>query len=459
MLKYLLIPLGILAGIILAAPQLVIVGYLFLIIPGLILTAIPTVFVYLLAVFLIRCALPMEPGIKATMTSAGLAIAIGFAVMLPWRMAEIQRYEIAAHPDRVSAEELALSGNVLLDFSQDRTRSRGQVKCDHLCIALLDTPGVKSVTRVSGKGSATYRLGAVAPGRLVLPVRPQEIFRAFDRLSPGTRVQNSQQWKECNQALLADWALRIAQGEELKEDETLAEDQIDWHISYQDVSQHGQPRVRRLEIRDGDGNVKRRMSLVEHRVPAPIFYFGFDAGSAVDSFRGAKFTIGGSVYSNQESGYRIDPEVELLRLTRIPMPNPDVNAIAHLESQLLEALDNPQATDAQLLLAPMWLSQFQYDACEKQLDTIAKILLNQRIDDPHEQLRQALRSRTDLTKLRDGLAIRFLNANEPRAQRWYVSALVDLPQATFAQPSRFEQEIWSRAITDDEAARFLGAFG
>jgi hypothetical protein len=33
-----------------------------------------------------------------------------------------------------------------------------------------------------------------------------------------------------------------------------------------------------------------------------------------------------------------------------------------MEQKLAESLDDPNATDAQLLLAPMWLKLFQYEA-------------------------------------------------------------------------------------------------
>jgi hypothetical protein len=45
--KYALVITGLLAGIAIAAPDLVLLGYVLLIVPGIILTIAPTVFVYL----------------------------------------------------------------------------------------------------------------------------------------------------------------------------------------------------------------------------------------------------------------------------------------------------------------------------------------------------------------------------------------------------------------------------
>ncbi|MCS7465637.1 hypothetical protein NZK35_02990 [Stieleria sp. ICT_E10.1] len=450
MLKYLLIPLGILSAIILAVPNLVVLGYFFLVIPGLILTIIPTVFVYLFATFLIRPFVPSSSRVGASVIAFGMAIALGFLVMLPWRMIEVRRFEQAALPDIAASPAIRLTGNVLVDFPPNPRRSASALTCDHRCTALLDTPGVESVTKVCGDDAATFRRGPNAAGTLAQPDQPQKILDAFDRLSGTRGMRRFEERRRLDRALQADWALRIAQGDTLREHAPLGAKHIDWRVIYQVDRRRGEPRVERLEIRDHTDAVMARKSLVKHRIPSPFFYFGFEG-----AMTNARFTVGGSNDSNQTRYYDFDPDVELLRLTQIRQPNPAPDSVERMQQKLAETLDDPNATDAQLLLAPLWLRLFQYEAGQDQIDTIAKILLDERIADPHQLLRTTLRSKTDLTALRMGLAKRFLAADEPQARTWYVSALVGLPTATFAQPSNDEQAIWDRATSVQEAAPFL----
>ncbi|KAA5539226.1 hypothetical protein FYK55_25255 [Roseiconus nitratireducens] len=455
MLKYLLIPLGILSGILLALPQLVVVGYIFLIIPGLILTIIPTIFVYLLATFLIRCLLPLSPGIGATLVAAVLAVGLGFVAMLPGRFAAKDQFQQAALPDIVATERIRLTGNVLVDFPPNLMRSKPPIDCDFICTSLLGTPGIESVTRVSRGDSVTFRKGSEAPGTFVLPDQPQRILKVLDQLSKDRVHRNFQERKERDRKLQAALALQIAHGEPFRRSDPLADDSIDWRVTFDNLREKGQPRVERLEIRDSTGTVQFRKSLVTHRVPAPFFYFGFQIGSAASGFSSAKFVVGGSRYSNQERYYRLDPAVELVRAVEVSEPQPASDSLAQMEQELSEVLDDSNATELQLLLAPLWLQLFQYDAGEEHLDTIAKILLDERIPDPREPLQSALRSRTDLTPLRAGLAIRFLTATDPKSQTWYVSKLVDLPDGTFAQPTADEIAIWDLALSSHQAAPFV----
>ena len=454
--KYALIFLGVLTAVLLAAPQLVIVGYVFLIIPGLVLTFIPTIFIYLLAMTLIRRTLPETAGVGATVTSAGLAFALGFLVMLPWRAIEMHRFQAASLPDIDTPQLIRLGGNVLIDVPSTPGRSNEGISCDHLCTALLATSEVRSVTRVIGDDAVTFRYGVSAPGTLVRPEHPQRIFESFNKLPQHRSAGGSfEAAKQLERNLQADWALRIAGGQVLTEDLAIPEEDVDWRVSFVDSHEPGRPRVQRFEIRDRDGNVRVRKSVVEHRVPAPFFRFGFKSGSGVDGFAGATFRIGGSRYATHRPYVEIDPTVELLRATTIPKPHPEPDAMERMERELTAMLDDAEANAARLTLAPLWLSTFQYDAGEEQIAAINRILLDDRIDDPHELLRKALRSSTELTGLRAGLTHRFLSAQEPRARSWYVACLVKLPDATFAMPTAEERVIWASATTIPEAAPFL----
>ncbi|TWU58531.1 hypothetical protein Poly51_13100 [Rubripirellula tenax] len=79
--KVALVITGLLAGLALAAPVLVVVGYFFRIIPRLVLTFAPTVFVYSVLTALIRCVLPIESSIKSSAVGLEVAILLGWLVM------------------------------------------------------------------------------------------------------------------------------------------------------------------------------------------------------------------------------------------------------------------------------------------------------------------------------------------------------------------------------------------
>lgn len=454
MFKWVLVLLGLVTAVLLAAPQLVIIGLICLILPGLVLILLPTAFVYLLATSLIRIALPIRGEVLANVTAFALTLGLSAALMLPWRQYEQQKFAQAALPDILPADKLAIVGDILVDWPSYNVRDKGDISCDYLCVALLDTPGVTSVTRTDERRSATFRIGANNAGELVLPVEPQEIRQEFDKLLPRQHVHFEAR-KQADRELQAEWAVRIAQGEELRRDLPIDPRDIDWTIRFERVREEGQPWIERLLVLDRKGDVKVRKSLIRQFVPGSLFYFGFEGGSSADGFNGARFTVGGSTVSNQPRFYDLDGEVELLRSVDIPRPTPRPNSVAQAERTLLELLDDPNATPAQLLIAPMWLTQFRYDADKDQLDTIAKILADDRIADPAELLDKALSSRTDLTLLRAGLAKRFFVATEHKSQSWYIASLVGLPAGTFAQPTDDEKAIWSKAIEVQVAAPFL----
>ncbi len=455
MVLWALIPLGLLAALVLAAPQLVIVGLVFLILPGLALAVVPTLFVYLLATSLLRWALPIPSAIGAYLTAFLLTLGLSGVLMQPLRIHEQKQFATAVLPDVAPSPKLKINGDVLVDWPRFGQQSPGVVACDYLCTALLDTPGVTSVTRSTPDGAATFRRGAHHAGTRVLPDDPHGLLEKFAQLDGGRRNADFQAKVQADRALQADWALRIAQGDELRRDVPIASEDVDWTIRFETTREPGRPHVERLEVLDKTGTVVARKSLVRHFVPAPLFYFGFQGGSAVDGFSGARFTLGGSSVSNQPRYYSLDGAVELLRSVDIPRPTPRPDSIAQVERTLREVLDNPEATETELQIAPLWLAQFRYNAGADQLDLIARILGDERIPDPAELLRDALASRADLTPLRDGLALRSRTATEPKSRAWYIAALVGLADGTFANPTENERALWSQALTVNEAAPFV----
>ncbi|MFN8738495.1 MAG: hypothetical protein ACK5YR_01130 [Pirellula sp.] len=439
-----LVFLGLAAGLVLVFPSLVVVGLIFLIIPGLILYAIPNIFVYLLATFSIRAVLPLRSEFGAHLVAFSLTLGLSAAIMHGYRVPEIRRFEQAAIPEIEPPQKLTLAGDIFLHWPDEDYRPNGQVDCDFLCTALLDTPGVTSVTRTCQAGSATFRLGPGNPGTPVMPIKPEKIlqFQALDR-----RQGIGQDRHDLDErSLRAAWALRFASGEELKRDQPLRAEDAEWTIEFVMQRKKGLPTIERLEIRDKDGTVMVRKLLVQHDVPAPLFFFGFDIGSSLDGFAHSRFMLGSFMFSHGTRFFSLEKENQLLRLTNIAFPALPKDHFARVEKMVDGVLDNPNATESQLLVVPTWISSLPRNAKGDRNDLFARILLDERIADPGQLLRRVIPDNTDLTPLREGLAKRYLNAAETDAKSWYLEKLVCLPDGTFEWPSDDERAILNEAV-------------
>lgn len=177
--SYLLIT-GIGGFIALAMPSLVVIGLFLFILPGLILGAMPTLFMYgivFTAGWMGGRAL-FGDGILAI--AAGIAAVVAFGYMVPKaaRLADMKAYQASILPDVTPPSPIELKGDILfnfphLDLNPQKNQkypyvpgSRGYA-CNNYCLAALFTPGVTSVTlAMTDKPSPeirTYRL-AKRPG-------------------------------------------------------------------------------------------------------------------------------------------------------------------------------------------------------------------------------------------------------------------------------------------------------
>lgn len=442
-----LVCLGLVAGLVLAFPALVVVGFIFLIIPGLILYAIPTVFVYLLTTFVIRAILPLRSEVIAHLVAFSLTLGLSAAIMHGYRVAELRRYEQAALPEIEPPQKLTLAGDIFVNWPKDAYCTEREIACDFLCTVILDTPGVTSVTKTNRVGSATFRLGPGNPGTLVMPEKPEEIWDIL-----RIRTEDSDQ-----RNLRAAWGLRFASGEELRRDQAIQAQDAEWTIDFVTKSKKGDPKIERMEIRDKDGTVLVRKSLVQHDVPATLFYFGFEFGSVHDVFANAEFTVGSSRFSNQPRSYSPENEVELLRFTNIRLPGAvpkDIND--RIEKMVSKVLDNPNATDSELLVVPKWLESLPRNSKEDRNAIFARILLDERIADPGRELARVIPHDAVLTPLREGLAKRYLFADDPDSKKgWYIEKLVSLPDGTFEWPSDEERAILNEAVMGSGIAAYF----
>jgi hypothetical protein len=454
-----LVPLGFVAGLVLTFPMLVVIGLYCLIIPGLILAKIPTVFVYLLATVIIRDKLPLRSDAHGYLAAFSLTLVLSASFMSVYRIPEKWRFDRAALAELKPPQKVNLAGDIFLHWPDEIEGQESEVVCDFLCTALLDIPGVTSVTRTCKAGAATFRLGTRNAGTLVVPNKPERLLIKFHELDDEPsdhlrRFQLKEQQKQDVQSLQAAWPLRIASGEELRRDQPLTAEAAEWTIELVKEQEAGQPIIERLEIRDKDGKVVVRKSLVKHEVPSSLFRFQFGADVSNGGRPRPRFTVGTSEISNRMAD-SFDGVFELLRVTNIARPAVPQDIGNRVEKIVREVLDNPKANEIQLLSVPTLLSQLPNATKGEHIDIFARLLLDERIADPWQSFDALISSETDLTPLRAGLAQRYLYASsDDYSKSWYVKKLVSLPDGTFKEPSREERAIFREALSYHHAWPF-----
>jgi hypothetical protein len=162
---YLLVT-GPVAAVAVLFPGLVILGFYLLIIPGVVLSFAPTAFfwgcVFGVCWFAVKARLGDTVG--TVLIAGAVAVSFLFGVTLPFRAAGEALYRDTLQPDVIPANRIGMAGDVRVDLprprwdnvnKRDTPKKRG-FACDNLCVALLFTPGVKSVTinRSSGSNDA-----------------------------------------------------------------------------------------------------------------------------------------------------------------------------------------------------------------------------------------------------------------------------------------------------------------
>jgi hypothetical protein len=174
-----LLATGIGAMVVVALPGLVTLGYFFLIIPGLILSALPMAF--LLGALFALAWFPLH-GIIGDWPAAGAAVLFAASLLyfgpVPGNRITQARYEAEIANDLVPTGPIALAGHIRIDSigatevqgvakakeEQSRRRDPKPSNYDHctsLCAALLFTDGVQSVTQnynyTEDDGAFSYR--------------------------------------------------------------------------------------------------------------------------------------------------------------------------------------------------------------------------------------------------------------------------------------------------------------
>jgi hypothetical protein len=303
--RYLLVT-GLGAFIALARPDLVVLGY-FLVIPGLLLSLAPTAFLWGCIFALIWSVFTkFSPGRLAVLGGLAVTAALLFAIPWPSLQAGEKLLETSVLPDISPAAPLRPSGDIRLDITPRHDNKNPPVKgyvrafsCDNLCVALLFTPGVKSVT-VNDSGPFTPEQHRGGAGGFATGART---YRLLPKTACGGReikpaIEGSVglfgKTLEENRAIEAEWNLKLS-----TEYCVVAEPPIStWDMmfrqgrySYPDTEHTsvgpwslGRPRaqINYVEIRDGKGGVTLRRLI--NRVSVLAQPFSISPSGGVDNF-------------------------------------------------------------------------------------------------------------------------------------------------------------------------------
>ena len=337
---------GILAAVAVLIPGSVVLGLYLGIVPGLILVVAPTIFLYTAAFALLRNVLrrrlPNRGRIAINAAAAALTVTAGFALAAPAAL-DGQRAVAAATKNDVSPPRpLSIEGDVRLDRFGDGWSPVGRSKrdaCDALCAALLDSPGVRSVT-IGGTGSSgalvspvTYRLIPKSQARdaTLIPAEPAAIV---DHLPDPDRAKRAEpnQWKAVLDAknalkdsVTARWSLRLADDESL-----VAEpppNRFDRTVTIRHTQGQGRHRigVAEVEIADADGVVLlRHQRVTAAPIAAPLYVA--PAGPMME--RG--FEIGRRSVHTGPRYFDFKPVETLFRETTLARPTTDERVVVRL---------------------------------------------------------------------------------------------------------------------------------
>jgi hypothetical protein len=458
MFKTALIVSGVLALIALASPSLVILGFFLLIIPGLILSLAPTVFIYLLLIAIIRAILPLPSGVAGWVIPVLLAAIVGWAATLPMREFETLRWRAQLKPEVVPAQPVKLGGDIRLTLPPPFRRKTDAATCGDLCAALLDTPGITSVTVSDGGAARRFRLvpkGSV-PDTGVRPVDPQNILNVFDRIDARARhaksgmVRQFEETRAMQAAIAAEWTLRLNTRQTLVAEPVGNDLKPDWTIEIGNQSKRGDPKVERVEVRDRDGKVRLRRSLVTHRIFADFFAFAFVGG--IDN---ARWEIARKTLSSGARYASFDAPFELLSHVVVARPAAPANAEETLRQAVIAALDNPNAGPEELLAARDWLQRLGFKLKPEDQPLAVRIVEDRRVPDVAKLLYDVINEQAPV-EFRNGFAARIVDPRTSANDRgYYARWLARMPVGTFAEPTAEERAIWADPRLYSEAAPFL----
>lgn len=460
LLKLYLVATGIGAFIAVAFPAIVVIA-LFLIVPGLILSLMPTAFLYgcVFAAIWFPLQSWIGPWPAAALALPATALLL-YAVAMPSGAISRARLAEAAKPDVTPHQPLVIAGHVRLDmpslttepFDPANPRAVRPVACNALCAAMLFTPGVESVTLNQNGGGADTEAKAIGEAPLAPSARTfrrvpraqcAETLRPTDAAGLGTDYDGVR-------ALEAEWNLRLSTSDCIiavptrqQHDLVVAQGSYrlfgqrvggkDWSFGPRAVG------VDRLDIRRADGTVLLRALIAKtEALTRPLL---ITPGGSIENF-----SFGWSRTELYNTGrYATLETAKLLRAHTNLVLTADPVATARLARDRLRAMvDDPTVTaaDTGWSAAEGYFAQLRktgIDEADKRL--LPALIRDQRMT-RFRGIWDAVRAFGDQgTILRDAMVDRLAapdGEDDREARRILGQAVASLPPGTFVSPSAAE---------------------
>jgi hypothetical protein len=443
------------AFIALAFPPLVVLGFFLLVVPGVILSLMPTAFLYGVMFAVSRYLLAgMLSGMALNVAAVAVTAAVLMAIPQPVALLTKARLAGLRQEAVLPPAPIRLEGHILL------RRSIGH-DCDALCVALLKTPGVLSVTLESRiRKPATFRLvDAAAPGESIKP-------SGFG-LSPGGRGSADDPFAGAR-ALEAEWNLMLSgRGLKLVSEPARVMPDMAIHITDGPISDEtgasarrskwslgaSTPRRKALEIFDRQGRALLRQELLSAYVPsAPLAISG---NGGIENFR---FEWGKRRLGDGKESDAIPVDTLLLDHTTIARGVDQAAAATRTRAGIVAALADPArpAGDAAFNLANQWMESLR--AAKDPLSAEDRGLLVRILEDRRVTSAEGLgwavpRLADPAEDLRRLAARRYLDADDPKDARYWLAPFASLSPGAFAAPLPEERAV----LAAPETAMYAGA--
>jgi hypothetical protein len=440
---------GLLALIAVEIPALVGIGVFLLVLPGLILGLAPTVFLYTATFAIVRRLLPITHVVALNLIAAFITLGLGVLATLPMALAGQWAFNRAATGDVVPHDRVVIRGNVLLNNDQtpiERIAEGRRVPCDALCAALLDTPGVSTVTIAGAdfRGSVvkpiSYRLvpkGEARSNNAMAPTSPEQILRYLPEKSvssgPSDYMAEMAARKARENAITTRWGLPLAS--EVTLSMVPSPQHFDLTITMTSTDTRGFHRVavKQVEVRDREGRVLlRRQHVTATRVFVPLLMF------PVEPFTSPKWELARIDLATSDRLVGINPITVLFdetTLARPPEPGDAVTSmVTSMRDRLAAALMQPGAP-ADLSLASPWLATINWQSIkDDDIELLGKLIADARVIDLPRLYEGA--DRLVRAELRGAIVARLLNPATLPELRYRLDSLVRyMPPGTFAVPT------------------------
>lgn len=471
--KYLLVTGG-LTLLVMAFPWLIIIAAMALVIPGLILMIMPTLFLYgvIFAVFWYPLHRQLGEG-QAAVIALAVAAGIGFVVPSVINRPTLAAIEAVQAQDKLPRAPLRLRGIVAVHRPSRVLKRDEMLVCDDLCGMLLFSEGVDAVAvglsgRVDGEPPPRPVLYRLVPAESCpQPIVPKRLG------SSSWAGWNAGEYEELERR----WLLRLSAGEciiregaQQREPDFIVREEIpelDRGLVPSNFSLAASAiRHRRFTISSrGSGEVLRQTEVEAWPVAKPL-HVGTTGGINTFSFEWAR---------DRWTDYRVVGKYEPIRLLRAHSELFSRSGSASdrklVREHFAKALADPAlpAPHAGLKLwEPFYKDIEEKGALPGDAGLMRQAISDARIKDYWFLWRSIAALGSDGVLLRDAMAQRVLSADFPKERevgRAIGNLFGALPPGTFAEPTELEQRLladplrrrWAGGLIQRQSDRGAGA--